>query len=185
MKSPCLVVISGPSGVGKSTILRPLFDDARVVFSVSATTRAPRPGERDGVDYVFLDEKTFEERIARGEFLEHAQVHGKRYGTLRAPIEAAIRAGKFVILDIDVQGARSLRQQGVEALYVLIAPPSMEDLERRLRGRGTESEENLRLRLANAREELAARELYDHVVINQDVESARAALRSVIGLDPL
>lgn len=165
-----LVVISGPSGVGKTTVAERLLGLPGFARAVTATTRAPRPGEKDGVDYRFLDEAAFRAGIAAGEFLEHAEVHGRLYGTPRAAVESILARGLACLLVIDVQGAATLRRDGVPALYVFVAPPSDEELERRLRSRRTDSAEAIAGRLAAARAELARRHEYDTVVINDDLD---------------
>lgn len=178
-----LLVISGPSGSGKTSIVRALREDPRVEFSVSATTRPPRPGEVDGRDYRFLDEQEFLARVQRGEFLEWARYNDHLYGTLREPMERALDEGRVFVLEIEVQGTRQLRERGVEGIYVFIEPPSLEELRERLRRRGSNSEEEIERRLAIAREELRARDLYDHHVINDDLERAVAEVRRIAGLD--
>jgi guanylate kinase len=165
-----LVVISGPSGVGKTSVAGRLLRSPQFARAVTATTRAPRPGETDGVDYRFLGEAEFKAGIAAGEFLEHAEVHGRLYGTPRKAVESILRRGLACLLVIDVQGAATLRREGVEALYVFVAPPSEEELERRLRSRKTDSAADISSRLATARAELARRNEYDTVVINDDLE---------------
>ena len=165
-----LVVISGPSGVGKTTVAQRLLQTPYYARAVTATTRSPRPGEVDGVDYRFLDEKTFRDGIAAGRFLEHAEVHGRLYGTPRDAVEAILHQGLICLLVIDVQGAATLRASGADARYVFVAPPSDEELERRLKGRKTDSAIAISQRLANARTELARRSEYDTVVINDDLE---------------
>jgi len=177
-----MLLISGPSGSGKSTICKRLLEDPRVVFSVSATTRAPRPGERDGVEYHFLSKEEFRRRIAAGAFLEHAEVYGNMYGTLRAPMEEAISAGKVYLVEIDVQGALQLKALDVPGIYVFVAPPNFEALRRRLTGRGTESPEVLERRLQKAEDEYRERVKYDHVVINDDLDRAVAEIRGLAGL---
>jgi guanylate kinase len=177
-----MLVISGPSGSGKSTICKRLLTDPRVEFSISATTRAPRAGEVDGREYWFIDRDQFLEKVERGEFIEHAEVHGNLYGTLRPPIEAAIRAGKVSLLEIDVQGANQLRALGVPGIYVFVAPPSFEELRRRLVRRGTESPEVLERRLHKAEDEWRERVRYDHVVVNDDLERAVGEIRELAGL---
>ncbi len=178
-----LVVISGPTASGKSTLWRRLVELPRVAFSVSATTRAPREGEVDGRDYHFLDEQDFRRRIDAGEFLEHAEVHGRRYGTLRAEVERALDAGDDLLLEIDVQGARQLRGCGLPQVSLFVMPPSEDVLRRRLRGRGTESEEQMERRLAIIHEEMKQAEDYDHVVVNDDFERMLAEVLDLLGLE--
>ncbi len=186
-KSGILIVLSGPSGVGKSTLVRRVRSElGEVEFSVSCTTRAPRAGERNGVDYNFLSEAEFESRSRNGEFLEEAKVFNHRYGTLRSEVDARIAAGKTVLLDIDVQGARQIRaataaDPGLAArtALVMIVPPSLETLETRLRGRSSDSEEQISLRLAGAKRELDAFRLYDFIVVNDDVDEAAAELTAI------
>ena len=179
-----MVVISGPSGSGKSTICKRLLQDKRVVFSVSATTRAKRPGEVDGRDYHFLTKEEFKHRVERGEFLEHAEVYGNMYGTLRAPMEGVLAEGKIYLLEIDVQGANQLRALGEPGTYIFITPPDSEELRRRLAQRGTETPEMLERRLHKAEDELREREKYDHVVTNDELERAVGEIRRLIGLAP-
>lgn len=166
-----LTVIAGPTAVGKGTVVRWLLEqDPNIQVSVSATTRAPRPGEIDGVSYFFVSESEFDEMIAKGELLEYAVVHGaNKYGTPRKSVEEALLAGKQVILEIDLQGARQIRQSMPAANLIFIAPPSWDELERRLKGRGTETTEQIAVRLATAEQELAAQAEFDHVIINNEV----------------
>lgn len=178
-----MVVISGPSGSGKSTICKRLLRDQRVHFSVSATTRAPRPGEVDGRDYRFLDAETFRRLIREGAFIEHAEVHGNMYGTLRKPMEEALSRGEVYLLEIDVQGALQLRALEEPGLYIFVAPPDMEILRRRLVGRGTDAPEVIERRLKKAEDEMRERVKYDHVVTNDDLERALGEVRGLIGLD--
>jgi guanylate kinase len=171
-----LTVIAGPTAVGKGTVIKYILEHyPEVQLSVSATTRAPRPGEVDGVSYHFLTMEEFDANIANGQMLEYAVVHGtNKYGTMRAPVEAAIAAGKQMILEIDIQGARLVKKAMPEANLIFIAPPSWEELVRRLQERGTESEQEQEQRLATAKLELAAQNEFDHVVINDSVaECAR------------
>lgn len=150
---------------------------------MSATTRAPRPGETDGVHYLFLTTEDFERRLAAGEFLETAVVHGQnRYGTLRGPVEKRLATGEPVLLEIDLQGARQVRESMPDARFVFLAPPSWDELERRLVGRGTEGPEERERRLATARVELDAAAEFDHVIVNDTVTRATDELVSVIGL---
>jgi guanylate kinase len=177
-----LFVISAPSGAGKSTILKKLLTTvANLAFSVSHTTRAPRTGECDGREYHFVDRATFEGMRDEQAFLEWAEVHGNLYGTSRAAIEAQQAQGLDVFLDIDVQGAKQLRDCGHPgAIFLFIAPPSWAELERRLRGRGTDPEETVQLRLHNAREEMAEAESYDYLLINDRLDEAVDTLRAVV-----
>ena len=166
-------VITGPSGVGKGTLIRGLLERApELELSVSATTRAPRPGERDGHDYHFLTPEEFDRRIAEGDFVEHATYSGNRYGTLRSELERRVRAGSPVVLEIEVQGARQVREAMPEALAVFIAPPSREALRARLVGRGTDDAEQVDARLATAERELEAQPEFAHVVVNDRLEQA-------------
>lgn len=178
-----MVVISGPSGSGKSTICKKLLLDPRVVFSVSATTRKMRPGEVDGRDYHFIAVDEFKRRVKNGEFIEHAEVFGNMYGTLRAPMEKALSEGKISLLEIDVQGALQLKALGEPGVYVFIAPPDFEELRRRLKNRGTESPEVLERRLHKAEDEYRERVKYDYVVVNDDLERAVREVREKIGLE--
>ncbi len=179
-----MLVISGPSGSGKSTICRELLTDPRVVFSISATTRAMRPGEVDGRDYHFLTPAQFRERASRGDFVEYAEVHGNLYGTLRAPMEAALAAGSVYLVEIDVQGANQLQRQDIPGVFVFIAPPDFETLRRRLVGRGTDSPEVIERRLRKAHDEYEERVHYDHVVLNDDLARALGEVRRLAGLTP-
>ncbi len=178
-----MLVISGPSGAGKSTICKRLLTDSRVEFSVSATTRKPRPGEVDGRDYHFLQTQDFRRMIAEGAFLEHAEVYGNLYGTLREPVRAALAKGHVYLLEIDVQGANQLRALGEPGLYVFIAPPDFEELRKRLVARGTEAPEVLERRLHKAEDEWRERVNYDHIVVNDDLDRAVAEVRRLVGLD--
>jgi len=175
-----LVVISGPSGTGKGTVIKKLLKlRPELVFSVSATTRAPRPGETHGAEYLFIAKDKFEEMIKNEEFLEHAGYVGEYYGTPLGPIKECIASGITIILDIEVQGAKQVMAKMPEALTIFIAAPNMEELEKRLRGRGTDSEEKLLLRLERARQELKEKEHYDYTVINDN--SSRAA-EEILGI---
>jgi guanylate kinase len=173
-----ILVITGPSGVGKGTLIRLLLDRfPRMALSISATTRAPRPGERHGVDYWFLSPEEFQRRIEADEFLEWAEYAGHRYGTLRSELERDV---DVLVLEIEVQGARQVRERLPEAVSVFIAPPSEEALRTRLVGRGSDDPEQIEKRLAVAREELAAREEFDHVVVNDDLEAAVQELERLV-----
>ncbi len=175
-----LFVVAGPSGAGKGTLIEELLRRHPTAWlSISATTRKPRPGESHGVQYFFLDEKTFRERAGRGEFLEWAEVHGNLYGTPRDEVMERLEGGRDVILEIDVQGARQVREKVPDAVGIFVMPPSLEELERRLRGRGTESDRELERRLRNAREESRAAEEYRYVVVNDDLHRAREELCAI------
>lgn len=171
MTGPKLLVIAGPTAVGKGTVARRILEtNTDIVLSVSATTRQPRKGEIDGESYFFLSDAEFDRLIESGEMLEFAVVHGThRYGTPRQPVLAAIEAGKNVLLEIDIQGASQVKEQMPEAITVFIAPPSWDELVRRLEGRGTEDAGEMQRRLATARIELQAQDQFDHVVVNDDV----------------
>jgi len=177
-----LVVLAGPTAVGKGTVaayVRRNFPD--VWLSVSMTTRKPRPREIDGVHYHFVGDEKFERMRREGEFLEWAVVHGRaKYGTPRAPVEEALAAGRKALLEIDLQGARQVRQQKPEALFVFLAPPDWDELIRRLVGRGTESEEERRVRLTTARQELAAQREFDVTIVNDNVQRASEELVSLM-----
>jgi len=177
----CVFVITGPSGVGKGTLIRGLMERIpSLELSVSATTRSPRPGERDGVDYHFLSHDEFDRRVAAGEFVEHADYAGRRYGTLRSELERRVRAGVPVVLEIEVQGARQVRAALPEAVQVFIAPPSPEALRARLIGRGTDDGEEVERRLRVAEEELRARAEFRHVVVNDRLEDALEQLTAIV-----
>ena len=182
MKQGRLFVISAPSGAGKTTLLRGVMSAlVKVKFSVSHTTRNPREGEVDGVDYHFVSRDTFGQMIADNMFLEHAEVHDNFYGTSHAAIEEQLQDGFDVILDIDVQGAAILRENPqVEAAFIFIAPPSLVELERRLRGRGTENEEKVQVRLINARTELLSSSKYEYLIVNSDINEATNLLQAII-----
>jgi len=177
------VVLAAPSGAGKTTMARALVEGGdEFTFSVSATTRPPRKGEVNGVDYWFLNEGEFREMVARREFAEWAEVHGKLYGTPKESLTRAGEGGRHVILDIDVQGARQIREAVPEALLLFILPPSVETLFQRLAGRGTEGEDTLRVRLTTALQELEAAEEFDFFVINDDLERAVGEVRRLARL---
>jgi guanylate kinase len=177
-----LVVIAGPSGVGKGTVharVRGSLADA--VLSISVTTRAPRTDEVDGVHYHFVDEARFQALIDTGQLLEWAEYAGHRYGTPQQPVVEAIRAGQVVVLDIELQGALQVKEQDPEALLVFLLPPSFEELERRLRARGTESDPTIQRRLARARTELASAHRFDVEVVNDDLDRCVDAVLEAIG----
>jgi guanylate kinase len=179
-----LIVFSGPSGAGKTTVLREVLKRCRLplVLSVSATTRPPRPGERDGVDYHFLTDGSFQESRRRGEFIECFEVFGcgHWYGTLKSEVEAQLAAGRWVVLEIDVQGAIAVMDQHPEAISFFVQPQSLEELQRRLRGRGTESEKAIEQRFARAKEEIALAGRYRYQIINDNVERAVAEICDIL-----
>jgi guanylate kinase len=176
-----VIVITGPSGVGKGTLIRELRQRLPgLVLAISATTRDPRPGERDGVDYHFLAPDEFDRRVAAGAFVEHADYSGRRYGTLRAELERGLQTGAAVILEIEVQGARQVREAMPEAVAVFIAPPDERALRARLTGRGTDSEPQIARRLQTARAELAAQDEFRHVIVNDDLARAADQLTALV-----
>ncbi|MDR2180417.1 MAG: guanylate kinase [Synergistaceae bacterium] len=176
-----LFVLAGPSGVGKGTLrTQALSNVENLVYSISCTTRKPREGERDGVEYHFLTEEEFEEKAAKGSFLEHAVVHGDHYGTLREDIVRELESGRDVLLEIDVQGARQIRFLLPESVLIFVLPPSLDALEERLRKRKTETEEKILLRLEGAKKEMEQAREYDHIVLNDVMERASEELRRII-----
>jgi len=175
------VVLSAPAGAGKTTLARALVTrEVDFAFSISATTRAPRGNEVDGVDYFFLQEEEFLRRVEGGEFAEWARVHGDLYGTPRSSLLEAGRGGRHVVLDIDVQGAMQIREAVPEALLLFILPPSVDVLLQRLAGRGTEGEEALRRRMGTAVQELRAAEAFDFFVVNDDLDRAVEEIRDLV-----
>jgi len=176
-----LVVISAPSGAGKTSLVRALLErDRNTRFSTSFTTRKPRPGEQHGRDYFFVSEPEFEAMVARGEFLEYARVFDNLYGTRRAQVEALMDQGHDVLLEIDWQGARQIRERMPDCLAIFILPPSAAELERRLRGRSTDSDETIRRRLRDARDDMSHWEEFDYAVINEDFATAAAELAGIL-----
>lgn len=174
-------VITGPSGVGKGTLIRGLMAGRpELELSVSATTRTARAGERDGVDYHFLSDADFERHVAQDDFVEHAAYAGRRYGTLRGELDRRLRAGTPVVLEIEVQGARQVRATLPDAVQVFIAPPSLDALHARLVGRGTDDREVVARRLEVAREELRAQPEFAHVVVNDRLEQAQSELSAIV-----
>jgi guanylate kinase len=178
---PCVFVITGPSGVGKGTLIRTLRERVpELELSVSATTRQPRPGEQPGVDYHFLSDDEFERRVADDAFVEHARYSGRRYGTLREELSSRTQGGRPVVLEIEVQGARQIRESMPEAVQIFIAPPSEEALRARLVGRGDTAPEDMAARLATARRELEALPEFAHVVVNDRLEDAADELVGLV-----
>jgi guanylate kinase len=177
-----LFVVSGPSGVGKGTVIaEALRRVPDLELATSATTRPRRPDEVDGREYHFLSAPEFERRVEGGEFLEHVSYAGNRYGTLRSEVERRLRAGRDVVLEIEVVGARAIKRQMPEAVLVFIAPPEVADLEARLRGRGTDTEQQIENRLEIARREMEAQAEFDHVIVNDAAERAAAELAVLVG----
>ncbi len=180
-KNGKLYVFTGPSGTGKGTILsQVLKQDKRLFLSVSATTRAPREGETHGKHYYFLDKQTFEDKINKGEFLEHAQYIGNYYGTLEQPVNEQLKSGNDVVLEIEVQGAMQIHEKRPDAVMIFVAPPSIEELERRLIGRGTENAEKIAARMKTAEEELKQSDKFDYIIVNDDLDCAIADLLAIL-----
>ena len=180
MQEGLLIVLSGPAGSGKGTVSQLLLRSPEFAFSVSATTRAPRPGEVDGVNYHFISVADFEERIRRGELLEYTNYCGNYYGTLRSEAEAILAGGRNLLLEIEVEGAANIRRLRPDAVLIMLLPPSFSVQDKRLRGRGTEDEASIETRLANARGEMAYADSYDVRIINDDLERACLELQNVI-----
>ena len=181
MRKGTLYVFTGPSGAGKGTLLGLLREqDDKLFYSISATTRAPRPGESDGVQYYFLTRADFEEKIAQNAFLEHARYVDNYYGTLEAPVNEKLAEGYDVILEIEVQGAMQVHEKRPDAVMVFIAPPSFEELAARLRGRGTEDEEKVLKRLETAKEELKQQDRFDYVIVNDELDRAVEELKDIL-----
>jgi len=177
-----VVVISGPSGAGKSSFVKALLrgNGGDLVYSVSATTRAKRAHEADAKDYFFLTRDEFQRRVEAGDFVEHAQVHGEMYGTLRSQIEQVLDSGRNVLLDVDVQGGQAVREVYPDAVLIFVLPPSIEDLEERLRARGTDREDRIKVRLENAQREIALMREYDYAVVNDDLETATRKVLAIV-----
>jgi len=181
MSKATLYVISGPSGVGKGTVCKRLMRDAAgLTLSVSATTRAPRPGEVDGVNYHFMSREEFRQRVEKGDFLEWAEVYENYYGTLRGTVQRELDAGRNVLLEIDMNGAKQVRELMPEAVLIFLAPPSQQELARRLRERNTDSPEEIAKRQHCLPDELAQQVYYDHVVVNDVLEDTVQQLRRII-----
>lgn len=174
-------MLSAPSGAGKRTVLKRVFEnDPQLGYSISATTRPPRHGEAEGVDYYFLDRAAFERRISAGDFVEWAEVHGNLYGTLQSELERLTATGKDTVLELDVQGMRNMKTRGLDMVSIFVMAPSLEELERRLRSRGTDHPEVIELRLSNARDELAARREFDYVIVNDHLDEAVDDLKAIV-----
>lgn len=181
-----LFVVSAPSGTGKDTVVRELLArHPELGFSVSATTRSPRPGEREGVDYYFVSPERFSEMIERNEFLEYAEYTSASYGTPAGPVDEALDAGRDMILVIEMTGARWVQVKRPDAVLIFLVPPSFEELERRLRGRGTETEEQIEARMKKARTEVAQMGGYDYIVINDELSDAVADVEAIVRAERL
>ena len=186
MKKGLLIVISGASGTGKGTVCKELLTrETGIAYSVSATSRAPREGEQDGREYYFRTRTEFEAMIAAGEFLEYADVYGNYYGTPLAPIEQRRAAGEDILLEIDTQGALNVMERCPDGTFIFLLPPSLEELRRRITGRGTESEESLARRLAAARDEIQLGRRYRYAVLNDTVEAATARIQTILAAERL
>jgi len=180
-KQGLLIVLSAPSGAGKATLLQRMRDRGAVLnHPVSVTTRQPRADEADGREYFFKAEAEFDALLEQGAFVEWAAVHGARYGTLRSELERHMAAGSDVVLELDVQGMRNLRAAGLKVVSVFLLPPDLEELERRIRGRGQNDEASINLRMQNARDEIAAKDEYDHVIINDNLDEAARLFAHVL-----
>ena len=184
MKKGFLLVISGPSGVGKGTVLHDLMNTQKnLVYSVSATTRCKRDGEIEGVSYFYKTHEEFKQMIDDGKFLEYAHVHNNYYGTPKDFIDKKINQGKIVVLEIDVQGAVNVKQNTDNAVFIFLAPPSLSELKNRIVGRGTETENDINLRMKNARKELEYIRYYDYLVINDHINSAINSVNEIINAE--
>lgn len=175
-----LYVVSGPSGAGKSTVCKEVRKNLGINLSISATSRNPREGEKDGVDYYFLTVQEFEEKIKNDEFLEYAKVHNNYYGTLKSEVEKKLENGEKIILEIDVQGGIQVKEKFPDARLIFFKTPTKEDLEKRLRGRQTDSEETIALRLKNSLKELEYEKKYEFIIVNKEIEQACKDLMDII-----
>ena len=187
-RSGLLIIISSPSGAGKSTLARRLMEwDPALRFSVSATTRSPRPGEVEGQHYYFMDRTAFDRMVAEGEMLEHAEVFGNCYGTPRAPVELAMAEGRDTIFDVDWQGGQQIRASdlGAQVVSIFILPPSLPELERRLRARNQDSDEVIARRMLKSRDEISHWAEYDYVLVNDDIEATETDLRAILTAERL
>ena len=177
-----LIIYSGPSGVGKGTVRKELFEieDLHLMYSISMTTRAPREGEREGIDYFFVSREQFENAIANNELLEYAEFVGNYYGTPRHYVESLLEQGYNVMLEIEVEGAKKVMEKCPDAISIFLMPPSFEALERRIRGRRTEEEEIVQMRLSKARQEMNLQDKYQYVVVNDSIDKAKEEIAKII-----
>lgn len=181
-----LIVISGPSGAGKGTVCRSLLEQKKeLVLSVSKTTRSPRAGEEDGVNYYFVSREAFLTDVSAGDFLEYACVYGEYYGTPRSKVESMLDAGHDVILEIDTQGAQKIKNSYTDGVFIFLLPPSADELFRRITSRGTESVDSLKRRMASVSGELGMSDMYDYVVVNHSVEESRDSIAAIIRAEKL
>lgn len=182
MKAGKIIVISGPSGVGKTTLYKRLLSEMpdRLEFSVSATTRAPRSGEKDGVDYFFVSMDRFNEMVRNDELVEFAKVYGNFYGTLQSEIERISNDGKYCLLDLDIQGGKNIKTTHPESILIFIMPPSLDELKSRIVSRNQDRPDQIRTRLDKAMEEMSGKEKYDYQIVNDDLEKAYVELRKLV-----
>lgn len=181
MRQGCLIVVSGPSGTGKGTVCSALLSaHPEIAYSISATTRSPREGEKHGVNYYFLTKPVFETMISEGELLEWATVYGNYYGTPLQPIKEKLAAGQDILLEIDTQGALKVQERFPDGVFIFLLPPSLMELERRIRGRGTEDEASLACRLQAAQKEIGVAQQYHYVVVNDEVKTAVAKIVAIL-----
>jgi len=176
-----IIVVSAPSGAGKKAVLDKVrAADPNLCYSVSATTRHPRPGEVEGRDYFFMSDETFRDKVAAGEFIEYADVHGRLYGTLKAELARLVGSGKDVVLELDTEGAENVKRLRSDAVLIFIAPPTFDELRKRLEARGTDSPDQIDVRLETARREMALTDMYDHIVVNDVLGEAAREVKEII-----
>ena len=176
-----IIVVSAPSGAGKKAVLDNLrAADPNLCYSVSATTRDPRPGEVQGRDYFFMSDETFRNKVAAGEFIEYADVHGRLYGTLKAELARLVGSGKDIVLELDTEGAENVKRLWSDSVLIFIAPPTFDELQKRLEARGTDSPEQIEVRLETAREEMELTDMYDHIVVNDVLGEAALEVKEII-----
>jgi guanylate kinase len=176
-----IIVVSAPSGAGKKAVLDKVrAGDPNLCYSVSATTRDPRPGEVEGRDYFFMSDETFRNKVAAGEFIEYADVHGRLYGTLKAELAWLVGSGKDIVLELDTEGAENVKRLCSDSVLIFIAPPTFDELRKRLEARGTDSPEQIEVRLETAREEMELTDMYDHIVVNDVLDQAAREVKEII-----